>query len=95
MVIPVPSNRKRFRIRIGIRAYVPFDLGIKAYDATRYNTHYFRRRVSFHSSDFHKGAAYREILIPMPISPETLSVALYDKASLDDTTFHIEKFKVE
>lgn len=95
MVIPVPSNRKRFRIRIGIRAFSPLDMGIKAYDATKYNTHYFRRRISFGADDFQKGTAYREILIPMPISPDTLSVALYDKYSANDDAFRVEEFKVE
>lgn len=95
MVIPVSSNKKRFRIRIGIRAFSPFHLGIKAYDATRYNTHYFRRKVTFRSSDFHKGEAYREIIIPMPISPQTLSVELIDKFSKDDAAFEVVKFKVE
>lgn len=95
MVIPVPSNKKRFRIRIGIRALAPFHLGIKAYDATRYNTHYFRRKVNFRSEDFKKGTIYREIIIPMPISPKTLSVELIDKYSKDDTVFKVEKFKVE
>jgi len=95
VVIPVPSNKKRFRIRIGIRAFTPFHLGIKAYDATRYNTHYFRRKVPFRSSDFQEGEAYREIIIPMPISPETLSVELIDKYSKNDNAFQVEKFKVE
>ena len=95
MVIPVPSNKKRFRIRIGIRALAPFHLGIKAYDATRYNTHYFRRKVVFRSEDFQKGKSYREIIIPMPVSPKTLSVELIDKHSKDDSVFKVEKFKVE
>ncbi|HEY9084028.1 MAG TPA: hypothetical protein VIN73_11890 [Vicingaceae bacterium] len=95
MVIPVSANKKRFRIRIGIRALTPFHLGIKAYDATRYNTHYFRRKVTFLSEDFSNGKTYREIIIPMPVSPNTLSVELMDKFSKDDTSFRIEKFKVE
>tara|TARA_R100000750_G_scaffold30200_3_gene19227 strand:- start:37444 stop:38229 length:786 start_codon:yes stop_codon:yes gene_type:complete len=95
VVIPVSSNKKRFRIRIGIRALTPFHLGIKAYDATRYNTHYFRRKVTFLTEDFSKGTTYREITIPMPVSPDTLSVELIDKFSKDDTSFRIEKFKIE
>jgi hypothetical protein len=95
VVIPVPSNKKRFQIRIGIRALTPFHLGIKAYDATRYNTHYFRRKVTFLDEDFSKGETYREIIIPMPVSPKTLSVELIDKFNKDDGAFRIEKFKVE
>ncbi len=95
MIIPIPSNKKRFQIRVGIRAFFPFELGIKAFDATRYNTHYFRRRVLFHSGDFHKGEAFREITIPMPISPQTLTLELYDKNSLEDTAFEVVNFKVE
>ena len=94
MVIPVPSNKKRFLVRIGIRAFAPFDMGILAHDATKPNTHYFRRKVPFKPEDFHKGEAYREITIKMPISPKTLAVELYDKHSEDDSLFQIEKFKV-
>ena len=95
MVIPVPSNNKRFRIKVGIKALFPFELGIKAFDATRYNTHYFRRKVLFSKSDFDNGKTYREIIIPMPISPKTLSVEFYDKNSMEDDAFTIEKFEVE
>ena len=90
MVIPVPSNKGRFKIRIGIKANIPFNMGIKAFDATRPNTHYFRRKVSFN-----KRNDFREIVIPMPISPETLSVALFDKHRVDDRAFKIESFKIE
>ena len=91
MVIPVPSNKKRFKVLIGIKALYPFEMGIKAFDATKPNTHYFRRKVSFNN----KGKMYREITIPMPISPDTLSIELYDKNSPQDGAFKIKNFKVE
>jgi hypothetical protein len=94
MVIPIPSHKKRFLIRIGIRAFAPFDLGILAHDATKPNTHYFRRRVPFRANDFRNGEAYREIVMKLPVSPETLAVELYDKHSDEDSLFQIEKFEV-
>ena len=95
MVIPIPSNNKRFRIRIRIKALFPFEMGIIAFDATKINTHYFRRKVLFTKADFDKGKIYRDIIIPMPFSPNTLSVELFDKNSDDDSAYIIEKFELE
>jgi len=88
MLVPVPTYQKRCRITIGIYAKEPFELGINAFDATRHSTSYFRRKVQF------KSPGYREITIPLPISPEVLSVRLYDKKKhhYDADTFQVEKF---
>lgn len=95
MVIPVPSHKSRFTIKLGIRAFHPFILGIVAFDPTRPNTHYFRRKVSFHASQFKSGEAHREIHIPLPVSPETLAVELVNKTTGYDEGFQIDKFEVE
>ncbi len=81
-------------VRIGIRAFAPFDMGILAHDATKPNTHYFRRKVPFRPEDFKRGEAYREITMKLPVSPETLAVELFDKHREDDSLFQVEKFKV-
>lgn len=89
MIIPVPSKGKRFIIRLGISAYIPVEIGIRAYDPTRANTHYFRRKVAF------KKDGFREINIPMPLSPETLEIEIYNKDTDGDEGFALEKFDVE
>ncbi|GAA0892641.1 hypothetical protein GCM10009122_23200 [Fulvivirga kasyanovii] len=93
MIIPVPSKGKRFVIRLGIAAWMPVAVGIRAYDPTRPNTHYFRRKVAF--KGITDGTAFRGIEIPMPLSPELLEVEIYNKQTDDDEGFSIEKFEVE
>lgn len=96
MVIPIPSHSNRFRIKVGVRAYDPLSLGVRCYDPTRPNTDYIRRKVPFKESSFeNRKTVYREFTLPFPISPETLAVELYDKASGYDDGFSLEKFEVE
>ena len=96
MVIPVPSQQKRFRVKVGIRAFEPCALGVKCYDATKPNTDYIRRRVPFHHELFTgKNAGYKEFALPFPLSPDQLMVEFYDKAYGGDNNFRIEKFEME
>lgn len=96
MVIPIPSQQQRFKVKVGIRAYEPCALGIRCYDATKPNTDYIRRRVPI-PEDLFKGkkTGYREFTLPFPLSPDQLMVEMYDKAYGDDTHFKIEKFELE
>ena len=95
MVIPIPSNRGRFTIKLGITAHHPFPMGINVYDPNKPNTHYFRRRVPFRASQFKNGKAQREIHIPLPVSPKMLEIELLDKHNGYDDGFRIDKFDVE
>lgn len=96
MIIPIPSNGQRFRLRIGIRAFQPLSLVVKGYDTEHANSYYFRRRVPFKPSLFKNELnGYKEFSIPMPLSPKLLIVELYNRAYGDDEDFIIEKFEVE
>ena len=70
-------------------------MGINVYDPNRPNTHYFRRRVPFRASQFKNGKAHREIHIPLPVSPKTLEVELFDKHTGYDEGFQIDQFEIE
>ena len=95
MIIPIPSNKRRFIIKLTITALAPFILGIKAYDPHRANSHYFRRKVSFKPSQFAEGKVQRELNIPLPVSPEELELELIDKRYGDDDSFQVEHFEIE
>lgn len=95
MVIPVPSNKSRFTVKLNIRALYPLVISIVAFDPARKNSHYLRRRLSFKGSHFRKGQTLRNIQIPMPVSPETLVISLKDSRTGDDDGFEIEQFTVE
>ncbi len=95
MVIPIPSHKRRFTLKLGIRAFYPHTLRITAFDPKKPNTHYLRRRVHFYPATFKKGEVYRDIYIPLPISPETLAVELIEKHSGYDDGFEVTTIKVE
>jgi hypothetical protein len=90
MIIPIPSAQQRFRLRFGIRAWAPFDLGVCGFDPTRENSDYIRRRIPFHA-----GGLYREFTLPFPLSPKSLLIDLHDKYTGDDRGFTIEKCELE
>ena len=95
MTIPIPSRQKRFTITVGIKASYPIAVGIWVYDPTRPNADYLRRKVAFRSKSFRQdGYAYREIQIPLPISPEQLLLEVYNKRTLASDGFKITKFDV-
>ena len=79
------------QLRIGIRALEPLELGIHAYDAGRVYTDYFRRKVTF----THQGPDERTITLKLPVSPDTLTVELYDKKRSNDSAFAVTQFRPE
>ena len=95
MVIPVPSNKGRFTVRIGLTAFRPMQLGIYAYDPSRPHTHYFRRCVTFRPAPFSAARLQREIHIPLPVSPKNLEIELINKNGGDDQSFQVDSFKID
>jgi hypothetical protein len=96
MVIPIPCNKSRFNIRVGIRSSEPIALGVRCYDPSKPNTDYIRRKVPFQEAAFsNRKSVYREFTLPFPLSPDMLAVELFDKNTGYDDAFTIEKFKVE
>jgi len=96
MEIPIPSNNQSFNLKIGVRAHEPMDLAVWGADKSKNNTYYFKRKVPFGKNMFEqKGGAYREFTVPLPLSPELLTVDIFDKNYGDDVSFGIEKFELE
>lgn len=95
MTIPIPSNRKQFKITLGIRALYPVVIGIVVYDPTAEYTDYFRRKVTFRASSFRKDNATRNIEIRLPVSPDNLVLQVYNKQTLDEEGFKITKFDLD
>ena len=95
MVIPIPSNRSRFIIKLTITAFYPLVLGIKAFDPHKANSHYFRRKVSFKPEQFRKGEVQRQIQIPIPVSPQVMGLEIVDKRYGDDDGFKVDDFEIE
>jgi len=95
MLVPVPTYNNRFVLKVGIKALRPVIVALKGYDAHRANSYYFRRKVPFKPSAIRDGMNYKEISIPMPLSPETLLVEIYNCETGEDNGYVIEKFEVE
>ena len=99
MLIPIPSNRERFVIKLSITAFAPLVLGIKAYDPYRFQTHYFRRKAFLKPSSSKKGKFSCELTIPMPISPPQINLELVDKNrfgnSPNGSRFQVDKMRIE
>lgn len=95
MIIPIPTNKNRLQLTLGIQAYQPLSIGIKLYDPIRANTYYLSRSVPFREAHFNKDKkGYREIQIALPISPENLVLEVNDKYSTYDDRFQIDKLEV-
>jgi len=90
MIIPIPSNRERFLIKVSVEAHFPFELGIRVYDPRYPNTYYFKRKARFK-----KPKTKREFTISLPVSPDVLEAEFFDKNSKNDYAFKIHSFKVE
>lgn len=84
MIIPIPSNKQRFAIKIVIEALLPFNLGIRVYDPRYAYTFYFKRKANFS-----KAGIKREFIISLPISPEVLELEVFDKESIEDYAFKV------
>ena len=95
MVIPIPSKNKRFTITLGIKAVYPVSVGIIVYDPSVRYSDYFRRKVTFRASAFKAGkSSYREIQIPIPVSPDNLVLEAYNKNTHEPDGFKVTKFDV-
>lgn len=89
MIIPIPSGERRFLIRLRIKANMPFELGLQVYDPRYQNSFYLRRKAIF------KTPSTREFRIALPVSPEVLELAVFDKNSDEDYAFKVDDFKIE
>lgn len=90
MITIIPSNRERFRIRLTIESFRPFNLGIRLYNPLHPYSSYFRRKATFKNSGIK-----REFIISMPVSPKSLEMEIYDKNSSNDDAFEIQNVSVE
>lgn len=88
MIIPIPSNKKRFTIAITVKVNKAMPLGFKVYDPMYPNTHYFRRKA------YVEKRQQRTIQIPLPVTPDELELAVYDKNTGDDAGIDILDFKI-
>ena len=90
MIIPIPSNKESFVIKLVIVAHRPFELGIRVYDPRYEHTFYFKRKARFQ-----KAHTKREFSIALPVSPEVLEMEIYDKKAADDAAFKVSDFTIE
>lgn len=90
MIIPIPSNKQRFTIKLAIEALMPFELGIRVYDPRYAHSFYFKRKARFQ-----KAKAIREFSIALPVSPEVLELHIFDKNATDDYAFKVHSFQIE
>ena len=95
MIVPVPSGHRRFMLRIGLRVLEPMELIVRASDASKPHTFYFRRKVSFPPEMFKNGSSRRQILLKMPVSPKNLDVEIFDREAPGDRRFKITAFRPE
>jgi len=96
MQVPIPSVGKSFKLKIGVRAHEPMNLAVWGADKSKSNTYYFKRKVPFGEDMFEQeGGAYKEFTVPLPLSPELLTVDIFDKDYGDDESFAVEKFELE
>ncbi|WP_010182444.1 hypothetical protein [Aquimarina agarilytica] len=89
MIIPIPAAQRRFQIRLKIKATMPFELGLQVYDPRYRHSYYFKRKAFF------KGPSTREFIIALPVSPEVLELAAFDKNSQEDYAFQVEDLAIE
>lgn len=90
MITTIPSNKERFRVKLTVKAKMPFQLGIRVYDPRYANSYYFRRKAAFA-----KAGTKREFVISLPVSPEVLEMEVFDKNTDEDYAFEIQNVKIE
>lgn len=89
MLMSIPSRYKRFTLAITLRALREVSVGFKVYDPVYPNTHYFRRKAKLQTGQL------RTLKIPLPITPESLELEIYDKRDYSDDDFEVVDFKVQ
>ncbi len=95
MIIPIPSHNKPFSLRMRIHAFIPLTLGVIAYDSTRPNTDYLRRKVPFSEQNDGQSNFVREITLNFPISPERFTIEIYNKETNSDYGFKVHDIALE
>ncbi len=88
MIATIPSRYERFTLAISLRALRAVSIGFKVYDPVHPNTHYFRRKAQLQKEQL------RTIKIPLPITPESLELEVYDKKQYGDSGFELIDLKV-
>jgi hypothetical protein len=83
----IPSENSRFDIKLAVTASTPIDLIIKGFDPDHNNSIYFEREVLFF-----KGS--REFDCPMPISPKTMKLCVFNKSNKHSSEVKINYIKV-
>lgn len=91
MIIPIPANNKQFIIKLSLTASFPIVLGMVLYDPGKPFSDYLRRKVTFRASNFKKnGKAHRKIQIRVPVSPQNLTLEVYNKNSRSESGFKVD-----
>ncbi|MFC4635685.1 hypothetical protein ACFO3O_17370 [Dokdonia ponticola] len=89
MIIPIPTNKKRFVIHLRIRAHRTMELGIQAYDPRYPHTYYLRRKARFLNP-----SQQRDFELKFPVSSKKMELFLFDKNAVHDEHFSVISFKV-
>ena len=90
MLIPIPSQKKRFRLLLTIRAFEAVSVGIVVYDPSYAYTDYFRRKINFTEERLaQKDGNKRVITVDFPVSAELLYLEVYNKLSGGDDGFEL------
>jgi hypothetical protein len=87
MIIPVPCGSHRLLITLQLSLKKPMELGLLAFDPSKPNTHYLRRK-------FNVEAGHKEVNIPLPVSPKKLMIELSEKFSGSDKHIQLDNVEV-
>jgi hypothetical protein len=91
MLIPLETNNQRAVVTLSVTAEKPVKLGVIIYDPLNAHTHYLRRKIPF------RDERNREILLPLPVTPEKALLEIYDKGnpSRGDKGFRVENISID
>ena len=90
MIIPIPTNKQRFIIHIRVKAHLPMELGIQAYDPRYRHTCYLRRKARFVKTN-----EQRTFQLRFPVSSKKMELLIFDKNAMHDRNFSVVSFKVK
>lgn len=97
MIVPLTTNRERIRLTLGLRASAPVDVIIRADNYDFPQSVYVERRVRFTEKHVASGQDYREVNIPFPLTPDRMTVALFEQGTFPGPGLmktKVEQFKV-
>jgi len=95
MRFPIPCDKQRFRLKLGLYLNEPTSLILVGSDSDRPNTVYVSRRVNFTAEDCAGGDAYKEVTIPFPLAPENMLFEIWDENYPEQRTFELLTLEVE